>query len=68
MYTKEVLSLLQIGNSQGTAMLLCSLPMKSRKIVSPGIFDTLSYVPTLFMMSLIQTARHKVAALVVMFL
>ena len=40
MYTIEVLSLLQIGDSQGTAMLLCSLPMKNRKMLSPGIFDT----------------------------
>ena len=43
-----------------------SLPMKSRKRLAPGIFDTLPRILALFMTSLMQTAGHKMAALMVM--
>ena len=43
-----------------------SLPMKSRKRLAPGIFYTLPRILALFMTSLMQTAGHKMAALMVM--
>ena len=45
-------------------MLLCSLPMRSRKRLARDVIDTsVTFAPVLFVTSLIQTAEHKMAVL-----
>ena len=48
-----------------TTMVIRSLPMKSRKKMARDVFDNFAIHTTFFMMSLRETAGHKITALTV---
>ena len=50
------------------AMLVCTLPMKSRRSLAHDIYDNFATHAGLVVTSLLQTAGHKMAAPTVMFL
>ena len=56
---------LQISAGRGAAMLVRSLPVKSRRRLVHDVFRTFTiHISALFMTSMIRTARHKMTAFV----